>query len=123
MEFKVGDVVEWCGCRGVVKDETDHRNSGGNYCIIVVSFDENKTSYDSFYNDGKKYSWHKEPSLKLIKRLKRLYKVLYIEEMRDPNDYIMTDGRYSSKSEFQDKYPEDCKFVRFIEETMIEVEE
>lgn len=25
--------------------------------------------------------------------------------------------------EFKDKYPEDCKFVKFVEETMIEVEE
>lgn len=120
MEFKVGDVVEWCGCRGVVKDETDHRNSGGNYCIIVVSFDENKTSYDSFYNDGKKYSWHKEPSLKLIKRVKRFYKILYID---NNNDYTITHGLYASESEFKDKYSHYGKFVRFIEETMIEVEE
>lgn len=47
MEFKVGDVVEWCGCRGVI----------------------------------------------------------------------------TSESKFKDKYPEDCKFVKFVEETMIEVEE
>lgn len=43
--------------------------------------------------------------------------------LRDPNDYIMTDGRYSSESEFKDKYPEDCKFVKFVEETMVEDDE
>lgn len=123
MEFKVGDIVEWCGCRGVVTSESKHFDSQGDYYRIRVCFDDNPTNGNTFYKDGKLGYWHKESSLKLIKRLKRLYKVLYIEETGDCNDYIMTDGRYSSESEFKDKYPFDCKFVKFVEETMIEVEE
>lgn len=123
MEFKVGDVVDWCGCRGVVTSESKHWDSRGDYYRMKVCFDDNSASYDIFYKDGKKHDWHKEPSLKLIKRLKRLYKVLYIEETGDCNDYTMTYGRYSSESEFKDKYPFDCKFIKLLEETMIEVEE
>ena len=123
MEFKVGDVVDWCGCLGVVTSESKHCRSDGDYYRIRVCFDGNSISDNYFYKDGKLCYWHKEPSLKLIKRLKRVYKVLYTVEIGDRNDYIMTDGRYSSEFEFKDEYPFNCKFVKFVEETMIEVEE
>lgn len=119
MELKVGDIVEWCGCRGFVNGEYEKE---GGFAYIQVYFNDSPCTL-VFTKDGKQYDWHKEPSLKLIKRLKRLYKVLYTVEIGDRNDYIMTDGRYSSEFEFKDEYPFNCKFVKFVEETMIEVEE
>jgi len=115
MEFKVGDVVEWCGIRGKVE-------SIGNFAIVsfrVESIIGYLPQY-TFTKDGRQYAWHKEPSLKLIKRLKRKYKVLFID---NNNHYGMTNYHYSSESEFNDKYPFNCKFVKFVDETMIEVEE
>jgi hypothetical protein len=39
------------------------------------------------------------------------------------DDYVISDAHYASESEFQYKYGNFVKFVKFVEETMIEVEE
>jgi len=68
MEFKVGDVVDWCGCRGIITSESKYCDSDGDYYRIRVCFDGNSISDNYFYKDGKLCYWHKESSLKLIKR-------------------------------------------------------
>jgi hypothetical protein len=65
MEFKVGDICEWQGVRGVVvlvdSDE------------VLVKFRDSQCN-TSFLPDGRYFKWHKEPSLKLLERPKRMVK-------------------------------------------------
>lgn len=65
--FKVGDVVEWCGARGIVE-----RLDAGTSYPITVKFESG--AYNSFTKNGKYYSWHKTPGLKLISRPKKRVK-------------------------------------------------
>ena len=64
MEFKVGDIVEWQGVRGTV-------NCNTHYGVKVLFADGNIAN---FYADGRYFDWHKEPSLKLIERPKKMVK-------------------------------------------------
>jgi hypothetical protein len=71
--FIVGDIVEAWGLRGEVtrtytainKMEMVHVSIGGH-------------GNHMFYSDGRKVTWHKEPTLKLIER-KKVYKEVVME--------------------------------------------
>ncbi len=60
MTFEVGDVVEWCGVRGIVSELDEG---------VKVIFPNKLPLY--FCSDGKYEHWHKEPSLKLIEKAKK----------------------------------------------------
>lgn len=82
MKFKVGDIVEAFGIRGVILniDETVFR--------MNVEFDG---IHSVIYNlDGHLCHWHKEPSLKFIKRPKK-YKEVTIETFGNiyPNEIVI----------------------------------
>lgn len=64
IEFKVGDIVEAFGCRGVVVK----LDKNFDYSVEVF-FDDYQGSID-FLGSGQLFRWHKEPSLKLISRKK-----------------------------------------------------
>ena len=65
--FKVGDIVEAFGLRGVV---TSSNNPIGN--ALFVEFKSGEATW--FRTDGTLKHWHKEPSLKLIERPKKKVK-------------------------------------------------
>ena len=57
MNFKKGDKVNWCGVEGVIDNWVD-----GAYPICIVVKGLSRT----FTLDGRYYTYHTEPSLKLI---------------------------------------------------------
>lgn len=62
-EFQIGDIVEAFGVRGsVVIPENDY---------VKVEFND-VGFVNFFYPDGRYCEWHKEPSLKLIERPKKM---------------------------------------------------
>lgn len=63
MEFKVGDVVEWNGRKGIVDSEHDY---GGVFEIRVL-FDHDQSGTWPFYKDGTLPTF-KDVVLKLIER-------------------------------------------------------
>lgn len=69
MEFKVGDIIEAFGLRGVVTEVSGHPSYP-----ICVDFDESAGG-ERFTADGKERVWHRAPSLKLIERPKKTKKV------------------------------------------------
>jgi len=62
MEFKVGDIVEWCGAIGKVMIDDNTQSLSRPICC---QFGEPSRCF-YFTADGKAFPWHKEPSLKLI---------------------------------------------------------
>lgn len=68
MTFRLGDEVDWMGARGVV--------DGVQQDIMNVRFKDSTGEHRSqcFFIDGKMYSWHTEPYLKLINRPKKMEK-------------------------------------------------
>ena len=65
-KFEVGDTVSWCGITGTVIKIVDY----GDYTYpVVTTFPHERLA--SFTSDGKYYSWHKEPSLKLVSKAKK----------------------------------------------------
>lgn len=78
--FKVGDIVEAWGVRGVVVPN-DYDDS------ICVQFEGHDPVY-FFYPDGKEKKWHKELSLKLIERPIKTKKIkVWIDAQLIP-DYL-----------------------------------
>ena len=63
VKFEVGDKVKAFGCEGVV--EVLYEDTVG------VKFQRNY-HIRYFYTDGKLYDWHKEPSLFLIEKAKKV---------------------------------------------------
>ncbi len=63
--FKVDDVVEWCGARGIVT-----KFDFGEHLSVRVKFDDN--SVWSFTRDGRACDWHKTPSLFIVSRPKKM---------------------------------------------------
>jgi len=61
IKFKVGDIVEFAGMRGVVNKVTEEP-----YYPIKCDFESGTSA--SFTYDGKLYRFHKEPLLKLIEK-------------------------------------------------------
>lgn len=122
MEFKVGDIVEWCGVRGkVIGEDTSSK-------YINVKFDNNNEIYNDiyantevFYNDGIFRSYHKETSLKLIKRPKqkvKKYKVLFIDiydEWQLSSSYFETLEKFDMHNIY--------KVKMLLEQTMVEDDE
>jgi hypothetical protein len=89
-EFKVGDAVEAFGVRGLVS-----RIGSGDTLPVFVELETEDT--DRFTKDGRAYSWHKEPSLKLIERPKRKVKKRF---------YMMAQvvcGEWRAKAEMVDE--------------------
>lgn len=64
MRFKVNDIVEAFGCRGVVVEINHNR-----LYSVTANLDGN---LELFITDGRHLDWHREPSLKLISRPKRM---------------------------------------------------
>lgn len=64
-QFKVGDIVEWCGARGIVT-----KFDFGEHLSVRVKFDDN--SVWSFTRDGRACDWHKTPSLFIVSRPKKM---------------------------------------------------
>lgn len=68
--FRDGDTVEAFGHMGVVRTEVSINPL---YPIEVTYKDEERI--DHFTEDGKLYTWHKKPTLKLIERKRKKPKV------------------------------------------------
>lgn len=70
VEFKVGDIVESFGLRGVVTTINDS---------VFAEFKTSDAAFSSyvymFYLDGRLEPWHPSPTLKLIERPKKLVKM------------------------------------------------
>lgn len=65
MKFEVGDIVEWCGVKGIVV-EIDSLNA---FCNVRCKFEYRiGKSFHWFSKDGRSERFHKEPSLKLIRK-------------------------------------------------------
>lgn len=110
MEFRKDDIVEWCQVRGVVvlvdSDE------------VLVKFQDSQCN-TSFLPDGRYFKWHKEPSLKLIERPKRMVRKSVTKWCNiHKNGWI---GTHSSK-ETADMY-DDGNRVACIEKTFEWTEE
>ena len=80
--FKVGDIVEAWGVRGVVTGYVNQPE------YIEVKFDNAQAYVTTFFVDGKYMAWHEEPSLKLVKRPKaKVKKVLYQAIVKDEGSH------------------------------------
>lgn len=76
MEFKVGDVVDWCGIIG----EVIGNDTSNTYLNVRFRHECGHVLDEVFYIDGLYRTYHKEPSLKLIEKSKKKvkkYKVLF----------------------------------------------
>ena len=117
MEFKVGDIVEWCGNVGTVTSVTSYVNP---QTPVMVSYREHDVPM-YFTEDGKVYPWNKKSSLKLIFRAKiKKYQVLN----KVNGEFKLTWVHFESKEEFEKMVLEtgtNCEFIKLVEETMIEV--
>lgn len=119
MEFKVGDIVEWCGCRGFVNGEYEKE---GGFAYIEVYFNDSPCTL-VFTKDGKQYDWHKEPSLKLIAKAKaktktKKYKVLFVDiydEWQLSSSYYETVEKFDMHNIY--------KVKMLLEQTMVEDDE
>lgn len=83
-KFEVGDIVDWMGVEGVVKEILGFPNDGH----VYVDFYQADMK-QGFHPDGKLYGFHKEPSLKLIKKAKKKITVecwvnVYSNKRTDP---------------------------------------
>jgi hypothetical protein len=73
-EFKVGDIVDWLGIRGVVTCISEGIDDLDEYMYVKFDGDTMDDLGTEFFPDGKYMKAHKEPSLKLIERPKRKIK-------------------------------------------------
>lgn len=76
MEFQVGDKVRAFGIDGFVVRDYDN----GTRSPIEVLFDTGDKVW--FTKDGKLYTWHKEPSLVLVKRPKKVKRTYWFVSCR-----------------------------------------
>ena len=71
-EFRVDDLVEWCGAIGKVVHVYTAKEYRYGYTVRVrfETIDNNAKLIheETFMHDGRYARWHKEPSLKKIKR-------------------------------------------------------
>jgi hypothetical protein len=72
-EFKVGDVVDWLGIRGVVTCISDDGDDVDEYMYVKFDGDTMDDLGTEFFPDGR-YMKAQNPSLKLIERPKRKVK-------------------------------------------------
>lgn len=115
MEFKIDDIVEAFGLRGKVIKEIE---SGSR---ILVYWDDIPGYAEWFYHDGKESVWHKEPSLKLIERPKKMVKKKFTRWVNYRNKEPYFGTVYSQRNEAiaNAKYGSVTKEISFE----IEVEE
>lgn len=118
MEFKVGDVVEWCGIKGKI-------DSIGKYMKVnfyVDDFADNLIDFGpqyTFTKDGKLFDWHKEPSLKLIAKAKtKKYKVLFVDIY---DEWQLSSSYYETLEKFD--MHNIYKVKMLLEQTMVEDDE
>lgn len=116
--FKVGDIVEWCGVRGVVDDF----RYGLDYPVSVYfSYQGERVS---FTDDGKYPSWSTEPSLKLVERPKKkvtktMYQAIIAADYADCN-FHLTNSLYPNETYAKERYP---NFIGLGPAITFEVEE
>lgn len=89
MEFKVGDVVEWCGYRTVVNYSDAHK-----VCVRVGNDNWR------FFTDGRLLQEHDEPSLMPIERPKQKIKKYQILNKVN-GEYKLTCIHFKSKEDFE----------------------
>lgn len=100
--FKVGDIVEAFGVKGKVIDIDEERLYG-----IEVEFQvQEETKTYGFIKGGLSESWHKEPSLKLISRPKKMEKIIITDN--NAQICVRNQGYYQSIDIF---YSQDLKGV------------
>lgn len=80
IEFKVGDIVTAFGLEGVVDSITPANN-------FPIEVDFKMEGYESFLLNGKLHDWHKEPSLKLVRRAEEFEEVLGYQAVYQANGY------------------------------------
>jgi len=68
-KFEVGDTVEWGGCVGTVSNMM--KDNSGRICVDFAYMNWIET----FEQDGRQHCWHKTPSLKLIAKKKKPFKM------------------------------------------------
>ncbi len=115
MEFKVGDIVEWCGARGTVFYEDINAQKP-----ICVKFENSDYLY-YFSENGKYFEWHKEPSLKLIERPKQKVKKYKILFKTASGEWEMSSSYYETVKDFD--YNNIYEDKHILPQTQIEVEE
>lgn len=123
MEFKVGDVVDWCGVRGYIASEDA---DGDGFLLVMFPTVINEMERNAYFEKNGKYrNWHAEPSLKLIespkkrKKVKK-YQVLYRSRS---NYYGLTMTAFESQEQFEQTtkfYSNPPTFIKLLEETMVE---
>ena len=122
MEFKIGDIVEWCGVRGYVASE-DADEDG--FLLVMFPTVINQMERNSYFEKNGKYrNWHAESSLKLIespkkkpKKVKK-YKVLFIDiydEWQLSSSYYETVEKFDMHNIY--------KVKMLLEQTMVEDDE
>ncbi len=121
MEFKIGDIVEWCGVRGYIASEDA---DGDGFLLVMFPTAINQIERNAYFEKNGKYrNWHAEPSLKLIespkkrKKVKK-YKVLFKDQL---GEWQMSSSHYKTVQDF------DCVNIyedkHTLPQTQIEVEE
>lgn len=120
-EFKVGDIVEAFGCRGVV----DSINGYKPFPIRVMI--EGLDCFQHFTHDGRYNLWHKLPSLKLIERKKEKklvehWPAIFVE---NTNKNYVSDRLFKNEEEAI-RYFTNNNFIRLAKELpaiLLEVED
>lgn len=118
--FQVGDIVEWCGIRGVVESTSDMLSS----VQCMFGYKDNTHRKQTFTSDGKLCTWHIVPSLKLIERPKKkikMYKVLF-KRLEYKNQFQVSGDHYADREDFESRTYGN-QFIQLIKESEIEVEE
>lgn len=120
MEFKIGDIVEWCRNIGTVTSVDSYARPE---TPVIVSFKEQNVSM-YFTADGKVFPWNKAPSLKLIGGPKpKIKKYQVLNKVN--GEFVLTWIHFESKEDFEKMVLEtgtNAEFVKLVEETMIEVD-
>lgn len=112
--FEVGDIVEWCGVKGVIK-KIKKEYIDDKYPLLV-NFEQDE---HLFTENGHFYDWHLEPSLKLIEKASRKVKKkfwLFIHESEIDELYLEAATLYTMKPN------KNCKNCHLVE-LELEVEE
>ncbi len=114
--FKVGDKVRAFGVDGVVCSmDTDDS--------YPVRVEYENSMLNCFTTEGKQCDWHKEPSLVLVERPKKLVKVYQYAYKSINNDrWTISSILLRDDADFSRLYGEGYKFKR-LGHIMIEVEE
>lgn len=110
--FEVGDIVDWCGAQGIIRDIKSPSDS---IYRLMVKFENGY--FEWFTGCGRIKEWHLEPSLKLIEKAKKKVKKKFWFVISDS----LIKARYFSAQLYTNpiKHTPDCQLV----EIELEVEE